>query len=109
MTMSGTFTRPVSFINIQVAREDSSNGFTLVTCCRKSALDGAEIPRQQKISESKLRKKISTKINEPLDEHKLFNDTQQIQEMYQKAGYPRLKSNTNRSSKKRRAVQQLRS
>ena len=42
----------------------------------------------KKYSDSKLRKKISSKENQPLSERKLFTDSQTIQEMYQKAGYP---------------------
>ena len=78
------------FYNIQVAREDGPNGFTLIYVLQeKPRLTELKFRGNKKFSESKLRKKLATKINEPLDEHKLFNDTQQIQEMYQKAGYPK--------------------
>ena len=41
-----------------------------------------------KYSDAKLRKKLTSKIGEPLDEQKLFTDSQEIQKMYQKSGYP---------------------
>src|SRR6266566_1726392 len=43
----------------------------------------------KRFSDSKLRKKLSSKTGEPLDERKLFTDAQEIQKMYQKSGYPR--------------------
>jgi outer membrane protein insertion porin family len=42
----------------------------------------------KKYSDSKLRKKVTSKAGEPLDERKLFTDAQEIEKMYQKAGYP---------------------
>lgn len=42
----------------------------------------------KKYSDAKLKKKISAKTGEPLSERKLFTDSQTIQQMYQKAGYP---------------------
>ncbi len=43
----------------------------------------------KKYSASKLRKKLTSKSGEPMDERKLFNDTQAILKMYQKAGLQR--------------------
>jgi outer membrane protein insertion porin family len=78
------------FYNIQIAREENPNGFTLVYVLQeKPRLTELKFRGNKKFSDSKLRKKLSTKINEPLDERKLFTDTQTIQEMYQKAGYPK--------------------
>lgn len=42
----------------------------------------------KKYKESKLLKKVTSKVGEPLNERKLFTDSQEIQKMYQKAGYP---------------------
>ena len=36
-----------------------------------------------------MRKKLASKVGEPLDERKLFTDSQDIQKKYQQAGYPR--------------------
>src|SRR6266581_530498 len=41
------------------------------------------------VSDEKLRKKLASKVGEPLDERKLFTDSQEIQKKYQQAGYPR--------------------
>src|SRR3954470_12498072 len=77
------------FYNIQVAREESADGFTLAYVLQeKPRLTELKFRGNKKFSDAKLRKKLSTKINEPLDERKLFTDTQEIQQMYQKAGYP---------------------
>lgn len=78
------------FYNIQIAREEGASGFTLVYVLQeKPRLMELKFRGNKKFSDSKLRKKLSTKINEPLDERKLFTDTQDIQQMYQKAGYPK--------------------
>src|SRR5690242_3621899 len=78
------------FYNIQIAREEGANGFTLVYVLQeKPRLTELKFQGNKKFSDSKLRKKLSTKINEPLDERKLFTDKQEIEQMYQKAGYPK--------------------
>jgi outer membrane protein insertion porin family len=41
----------------------------------------------KKYGDAKLRKKITSKVGEPLNEVKLFTDCQTIQKMYEKAGY----------------------
>jgi len=40
-------------------------------------------------STSKLRKKIASKVGEPMDEQKLFTDSRTLQEFYEKGGFPR--------------------
>lgn len=78
------------FYNIQVGREESAEGLTLIYVLQeKPRLTEIKFRGNKKFSESKLKKKLTTKINEPLDERKLFTDTQEIQQMYQKAGYPK--------------------
>lgn len=42
----------------------------------------------KKYKDTKLLKKCTTKVGEPLDERKVFTDSQEIQKMYQKAGHP---------------------
>jgi len=41
-----------------------------------------------KLSDSKLKKKITVKAGDPLDEQKLFTDVQEIKKLYEKYGYP---------------------
>jgi outer membrane protein insertion porin family len=43
----------------------------------------------KKYSTTKLRRKLTSKTGEPLDELKLFHDTEEIKKMYQKAGMQR--------------------
>src|SRR5579859_2188987 len=43
----------------------------------------------KRLSDAKLRKAITSKVGDPLNERKLFTDTQEIQKLYQKKGYPR--------------------
>lgn len=43
----------------------------------------------RKYSNSKLLKKVKSKVGEPLDEQKLFADAQELQKLYQKAGLQR--------------------
>jgi outer membrane protein insertion porin family len=42
----------------------------------------------KKLHDSRLRKKITVKVGDPLDEQKLFSDAQEMQKLYEKYGYP---------------------
>ena len=79
------------FYNIRVAPpEVTPNGVVLTYVVQgKPRLTEIQFRGNKRFSDAKLRKKLSSKIGEPLDERKLFTDGQEIQKMYQKAGYPR--------------------
>jgi len=78
------------FSNIQIGEERTSDGIVLSYVVQgKPRLTEIKFKGNKKYSDSKLRKKISSKVGEPLDERKLFTDTQEILKQYQKAGYPR--------------------
>lgn len=78
------------FYNIQVADTSSPNGVTLTYIVQgKPRLVEIRFQGNKKYRDAKLLKKISSKVEEPLDERKLFTDTQEIQNLYQKAGYQR--------------------
>jgi len=78
------------FYNIQVAADDTPNGIILTYKVQgKPRLTDIKFQGNTKFKTPKLLKKISSKVEEPLDERKLFTDTQDIQKMYQKKGYPR--------------------
>ena len=47
-----------------------------------------KISGNKKLSDSKIRKKITVKAGQPLDEQKLFTDVQEIKQLYEKYGYP---------------------
>ncbi len=78
------------FYNIRVAEENAANGVVLTYIVQgKPRLTEIKFHGNTKFSDAKLRKKISSKAGEPLDERKLFTDCQEIQKMYQKSGYPK--------------------
>ncbi len=80
------------FYNIQVTRRIENGGIVLVYVVQeKPRLIEIKFQGNKKYSDSKLRKKLTSKEGEPFNEAKLFTDTQEILKMYQKAGYPQTK------------------
>ena len=78
------------FYNIRVSQETGADGVALTYVVQgKPRLTEIKFQGNSKFSTGKLRKKLTSKTGEPLDERKLFTDSQEIQKMYQKAGYPR--------------------
>lgn len=76
------------FQNIRVAEERAATGVTLIYFIQgKATLTDVRFEGNKKYSTSKLQKKLTSKVGEPLDERKLFTDSLEIQKMYQKAGY----------------------
>ncbi|MCX6926776.1 MAG: outer membrane protein assembly factor BamA [Verrucomicrobia bacterium] len=76
------------FWNIQVKADNKPEGVILTYEVQgRPRLEDIKFQGNTKFKSSKLLKKISSKIGEPLDERKLFTDTQEIQKMYQKKGY----------------------
>ena len=55
----------------------------------KPRLTDIKFQGNTKFSTAKLKAKLTSKAGEPLDERKLFTDSQEIQKTYQKKGYPR--------------------
>lgn len=77
------------FYNIRVTPERIEEGMVLIYSVQGlPRLTDITFQGNQKLKDSKIRKKLSSKIGEPLDERKLFTDSQAIKEMYQKSGYP---------------------
>ncbi len=77
------------FYNIRVTQDTTDEGVVLTFIVQANPrLTGIDFQGNTKFSNSKLMKKISSKIGEPLDERKLFTDSLEIQKTYQKAGYP---------------------
>jgi outer membrane protein insertion porin family len=78
------------FYNIQVIADSKPDGVILTYKVQgKPRLTDIKFQGNTKFKSAKLLKKISSKPEEPLDERKLFTDTQDIQKLYQKKGYPR--------------------
>src|SRR5258707_909340 len=77
------------FYNIRVAQEMTSDGVALIYAVQGNPrLVEIKFHGNTKFTDAKLRKKLSSKVAEPLNERKLFTDSQEIQKMYQKSGYP---------------------
>ncbi len=78
------------FYNIRVTRERSDEGMILTYVVQgKPRLTDIKVQGNKKISLAKIKKKITSKVGEPLDERKLFTDSRAIYELYQKKGYPK--------------------
>lgn len=77
------------FYNIRVGVDQASDGGLIVTYIVqvRPRLTDIKIEGNKKISTSKIRKTITAKIGQPLDEQKLFTDCQEIQKLYEKKGY----------------------
>lgn len=76
------------FYNIRVLEEPLDDGISLIYLVQgKPTLTEIRFTGNQRYKEGKLRKKLTSKVGDPLDERKLFNDTQEILKLYQKKGY----------------------
>ena len=77
------------FYNIRVNAERAGEGLVLTYFVQAMPrLTDIKLSGNKKLAESKILKKLASKVGEPLNEQKLFSDAQAIQEMYQKSGYP---------------------
>ena len=78
------------FYNIRVSAESADDGgvnLTFIVQVRP-IITGIKLEGNKKLSDSKLKKKITVKVGERLDEQKLFTDVQEIKKLYEKYGYP---------------------
>lgn len=77
------------FYDIRVTDEDTPNGIVVTFILQGNPrLTSIKFEGNKKYKDSKLLKKVTSKVGEPLNERKLFTDSQEIEQMYQKAGYP---------------------
>jgi outer membrane protein insertion porin family len=86
------------FYNIRVAEAVTNSTMRLTYVVQsRPRLTEVKMVGHSEYSENRLKKKISSKVGEPLDEQKLFKDARAIQEYYEKNGYPRttVKSSVN--------------
>jgi outer membrane protein insertion porin family len=76
------------FYNIRVTLDPADDGGVVLTYLvqARPRLTDIKIEGNQKLSTSKIRKKITVKTGQPLDEQKLFTDTQEIRKLYEKYG-----------------------
>ncbi len=76
------------FENIRVVNRYTERGVILIYFLEgKLKLTGINFEGNTKYTAAKLKKKVTSKIGDPLDEQKLFSDCQEIEKMYEKAGY----------------------
>jgi len=75
------------FDNIQVREELAGTQVNLIYYLEgKLTLTAINFVGNKKYSTAKLRKQLSSKLGEPVDHRKLFNDTEAIKKLYVKAG-----------------------
>jgi outer membrane protein insertion porin family len=80
------------FYNIRIVSDRDEKGVALTYVLQgKPVLTEILFNGNKKYSRSKLLKKLTSKIGEPLDERKLFTDSQEILKLYQKAGRQKTK------------------
>jgi outer membrane protein insertion porin family len=79
------------FYNIRVRRDRADDGGVIITYVVQAnpRLTEIQLAGNAKIRDREIRKKITSKIGQALDERKLFTDARAIEELYQKKGYPR--------------------
>jgi outer membrane protein insertion porin family len=76
------------FNNIRVAEDSVGNKVNLTYIVQgKLLLTDIKFNGNKKFSVRKLKKKLTSKVGDPLDERKLFKDAQEMEKAYQKAGY----------------------
>jgi outer membrane protein insertion porin family len=78
------------FYNIRVSVDQSANGGVLLTYIvqARPRITEIKLDGNHKLKDSKLKKKITVKVGDPLDEQKLFTDVQEMKKLYEKYGYP---------------------
>ena len=82
------------FYNIRVADATTPEGVVLTyTLQGKPRLTDIKFQGNTKFKTTKLKTKLTSKVGEPLDERKLFTDSQEIKTLYQKKGYPNTQVN----------------
>jgi len=81
------------FYNIRISIDRSeSEGVILTYIVQvKPRLTEVKLEGNKQLSDSKLKKKITIKAGEPLDEQKCFSISQEMEKLYQKYGYPETK------------------
>jgi len=78
------------FLTIRVANERTEDGIALLYQLQgRPKVTDILYVGNKKYGKEKLVKKVTSKIGEPMDERKLFTDSQEIRKLYEKAGYPK--------------------
>lgn len=76
------------FYQIRVDQNPTPDGTDVTFVLQgKPILTSIQIEGNHKLSLKKLKKKLTVKVGEPLDEEKLFEDSLEMQKLYEKSGY----------------------
>jgi len=73
-------------IRVSVAQADDGGVIVTYTVQPRPRITEIKIEGSKKLSDNKLKKKITVKVGEPLDELKLFTDVQEMKKLYEKNG-----------------------
>jgi outer membrane protein insertion porin family len=77
------------FYNVRVTAERVEEGIVLTYIVQGNPrLTDIKFQGNTRFTDARLRKLLSSKVGDPLIERKLFTDSQEIQKLYQKKGYP---------------------
>ncbi len=77
------------FYNIRVAVDQADGGVVLTYIIQaRPRITDIKLEGNDELSESKLKKKITVKVGEPLDEQKLFSNVQEMKKLYEEYGLP---------------------
>ncbi len=76
------------FYNIRVAVDQADDGGVVLTYViqARPRISDIKIEGNNKLSTSKIKKKVTSKVGDALDEQKLFSDVQEMKKMYEKYG-----------------------
>jgi outer membrane protein insertion porin family len=76
------------FYNIRVSVDQADDGGVVLTYLiqARPRISDIKIEGNKKLSESKLKKKVTSKLGDPLDEQKIFSDVQEMKKTYEKYG-----------------------
>jgi outer membrane protein insertion porin family len=77
------------FYNIRVSVDQADDGGVIITYIvqARPRITEVKVEGNDKLSYSKLKKKITIKVGDPLDEQKAFTDVQEMKKLYEKNGY----------------------
>ncbi len=77
------------FYNIRISVDQADDGGVVLTYIVqvRPRVTEVKIEGNAKLKDSKIRKKVTIKVGDPLDEQKAFTDVQEIKKLYEKAGY----------------------
>ena len=77
------------FYNIRVTTEPTNSNLALTYIVQaRPRVTEVKIDGNKKVSDRKIKKKITIKVGDPLDEQKAFSNVQDIKKLYEKYGYP---------------------